>query len=56
MGIAFFIFLFANRFAQQAYLLLGVELILAGLLARLHDPGSTAFHGYDRHRPKITGP
>ena len=39
MGIAFFIFLFANRFAQQAYLLLGVELILAGLLARLRNPG-----------------
>jgi hypothetical protein len=35
MGIAFFVFLFANRFAQQAYLLLGVELILAGLWARL---------------------
>src|SRR5712691_389139 len=56
MGIAFFLFLFSTRFAQQPYLLLGVELILAGLLARLHDPGSTAFHGYDRHRPKITGP
>jgi uncharacterized membrane protein YqjE len=39
MGIAFFVFLFANRFAQQAYLLLGVELILAGLLARLHHRG-----------------
>jgi hypothetical protein len=41
VGIAFFIFLFANRFAQQAYLLLGVELILAGLLARLHNPVTT---------------
>jgi glycosyl transferase family 87 len=34
-GVAFFIFLFTNRFAQQAYILLGVELMLAGLLARL---------------------
>jgi 4-amino-4-deoxy-L-arabinose transferase-like glycosyltransferase len=40
MGIAFFVFLFANRFAQQAYLLLGVELILVGLLARLHNRGT----------------
>ncbi len=37
-GVAFFVFLFTNRFSQQAYILLGVELILAGLLARLHDP------------------
>jgi hypothetical protein len=36
-GLAFFVFLFTNRFAQQTYLLLGVELILAGLLARLHN-------------------
>jgi hypothetical protein len=35
MGLALFVFLFANRFSQQAYLLLGVELILAGLLLRL---------------------
>jgi glycosyl transferase family 87 len=35
MGLAFFVFLFANRFSQQAYLLLGVELVLAGLIARL---------------------
>lgn len=35
-GVAFFVFLFTNRFAQQTYLLLGVELILAGLLARIH--------------------
>jgi Glycosyltransferase family 87 len=35
VGIAFFVFLFANRFAQPAYLLLGVELIVAGLIARL---------------------
>jgi hypothetical protein len=38
-GLAFFVFLFTNRFAQQTYILLGVELILAGLLARLHDSG-----------------
>ena len=37
-GLAFLVFLFTNRFAQQAYILLGVELILAGLLARLHNP------------------
>jgi hypothetical protein len=36
-GVAFFVFLFTNRFAQQTYVLLGVELILAGLLARLHN-------------------
>lgn len=35
MGVAFCVFLFANRFSQQAYLLLGVELVLAGLIARL---------------------
>ena len=35
IGVAFFVFLFANRFSQQAYLLLGVELILAGLITRL---------------------
>ncbi len=34
-GLAFFVFLFTNRFAQQTYVLLGVELILAGLLAGL---------------------
>ena len=36
-GLAFFVFLFTNRFAQQTYVLLGVELILAGLLVRLHN-------------------
>lgn len=36
-GLAFFAFLFTNRFAQQTYILLGVELILAGLLSRLHN-------------------
>jgi hypothetical protein len=35
MGLAFFVFLFTNRFAQPTYLLLGVELITAGLLGRL---------------------
>jgi len=35
MGAAFFVFLFTNRFAQPTYLLLGVELVLVGLLARL---------------------
>jgi Glycosyltransferase family 87 len=37
-GLAFFVFLFTNRFAQQTYILLGVELILVGLLARLRGP------------------
>jgi Glycosyltransferase family 87 len=37
-GVAFFVFLFTNRFAQQTYILLGAELILAGLVARLHNP------------------
>ena len=36
-GVALFLFLFTNRFAQQTYILLGVELILVGLLARLHN-------------------
>jgi hypothetical protein len=35
MGITLFVFLFTNRFAQQSYLLLGVELVIAGLLVRL---------------------
>jgi len=35
MGLAFFLFLFTNRFAQPTYLLLGVELITVGLLGRL---------------------
>jgi Dolichyl-phosphate-mannose-protein mannosyltransferase len=39
-GLAFFVFLFTNRFAQQTYILLGVELMLAGLLARLHNSGN----------------
>jgi hypothetical protein len=49
MGVAFFVFLFANRFSQQAYLLLGVELVLAGLITRLlvgarvgHEPAFSA--------------
>jgi len=33
-GIALFAFLFANRFAQPTYLLLGVDLMLAGLILR----------------------
>jgi uncharacterized membrane protein len=45
MGLAFFVFLFTNRFAQPTYLLLGVELILVGLIGRLavirHQPGET---------------
>jgi 4-amino-4-deoxy-L-arabinose transferase-like glycosyltransferase len=35
MGLAFFVFLFTNRFAQPTYLLLGVELITVGLIGRL---------------------
>ena len=35
MGFAFFAFLFTNRFAQPSYVLLGVELILAGLIGRM---------------------
>jgi hypothetical protein len=50
MGIAFFVFLFTNRFAQQAYLLLGVELILAGLLARLHNRGNVQLAPLRPHR------
>jgi len=34
MGIAFFAFLFANRSGQPTYLLLGVDLMLAGLILR----------------------
>jgi hypothetical protein len=35
MGLAFFVFLFTNRFAQPTYLLLGAELITVGLIGRL---------------------
>jgi hypothetical protein len=35
MGLAFFVFLFTNRFAQPTYVLLGVELILVGLIGRM---------------------
>ena len=35
MGLAFFVFLFTNRFAQPTYLLLGIELIAVGLISRL---------------------
>jgi uncharacterized membrane protein YqjE len=35
MGLAFFVFLFTNRFAQPTYLLLGIELITVGLVGRL---------------------
>ena len=35
MGVAFFVFLFTNRFAQPTYLLLGVELMAVGGLSRL---------------------
>jgi hypothetical protein len=35
MGLAFFVFLFTNRFAQPTYVLLGIELITVGLISRL---------------------
>jgi uncharacterized membrane protein YqjE len=35
MGLAFFAFLFTNRFAQPTYLLLGIELITVGLIGRI---------------------
>jgi hypothetical protein len=35
MGLAFFVFLFTNRFAQPTYLLLGVELVAVGLIGGL---------------------
>jgi hypothetical protein len=35
MGLAFFVFLFTNRFAQPTYVLLGVELVLVGLIGRM---------------------
>jgi hypothetical protein len=38
MGLAFFVFLFTNRFAQPTYLLLGFELIAVGLIGRLAVP------------------
>ena len=34
MGVALFVFLFANRFAQPTYLLLGADLMLAGFILR----------------------
>jgi hypothetical protein len=38
MGLAFFVFLFTNRFAQPTYLLLGFELVAVGLIGRLAVP------------------
>ena len=35
VGLAFFVFLFTNRFAQPTYLLLAAEFITAGVLGRL---------------------
>ena len=35
IGVAFFVFLFLNRFAQPSYVLLGLELITVGLIGRL---------------------
>jgi hypothetical protein len=35
VGLAFFVFLFTNRFAQPTYLVLAVELITVGLVGRL---------------------
>jgi hypothetical protein len=35
IGLAFFLFLFTNRFAQPTYLVLAVELITVGLVGRL---------------------
>ena len=49
-GLAFFVFLFTNRFAQQTYILLGVELILAGLLARLPNSEDLGVASVRRHR------
>jgi hypothetical protein len=49
-GIAFFVFLFTNRFAQQTYILLGVELILVGLLARLLDSEDVRVAAVRPHR------
>ena len=43
IGVSLFVFLFTNRFAQPTYLLLGMELILAGCLLRLNRPPSMAF-------------
>jgi Glycosyltransferase family 87 len=42
LGVALFVFLFANRFAQPTYLLLGVDLVLAGLLLRRARPAARA--------------
>ena len=39
MGLAFFVFLFTNRFAQPTYLLLAVELMTVGLVGRLATAG-----------------
>jgi glycosyl transferase family 87 len=50
MGIAFFVFLFTNRFSQPAYLLLAIELMLAGLLARLDNLGNVPLALVRPHR------
>ena len=41
-GIALFAFLFANRFAQPTYLLLGVDLMLSGVILRRVRPLAAA--------------
>jgi uncharacterized membrane protein len=40
VGLAFFVFLFTNRFAQPTYLLLGVELMAVGVISRLAAAGA----------------
>jgi hypothetical protein len=50
IGLAFFVFLFANRFSQQAYLLLGAELVLAGLIARLDNRRDVSLVALRPHR------
>ena len=40
-GVAFFVFFFTTRFTQQTYLLLAVELVIAGLLCRLERPAGS---------------
>lgn len=50
VGIAFFVFLFTNRFCQQSYVLLAVESILVGLLARLHNAWDVPLAPLRAHR------
>jgi hypothetical protein len=50
MGFALLLFLLTNRFTQQTYLVLGVELMLAGLILRLDNRRDVSLVALRPHR------